>query len=126
MQSMSDQEELLKVDVTGRVWTSRQRREALLDEFERSGTSAAQFAALTGVKYPTFASWVQKRRRAKGPSGRTEVSLRWMEAVAAAPALADALFVHLPCGARMEIADAAQAQLAAALLRALAREGLPC
>lgn len=121
---MSDEEELLKVDAVGRVWTSRRRREALLDEFERSGTSAAQFAALTGVKYPTFASRVQKRRRKKETSGRTEVPLRWMEAVAAAPA--DGLCVHLPCGARMEIAHGAQAQVSAASLRALAREGLGC
>jgi hypothetical protein len=49
-----------------------------------------------------------------------------MEAVAAAPAPADALCVHLQCGARMEIADGRQAQVAAALLRALAREGLEC
>ena len=68
---MRDEEELLKVDALGRVWASRQRREALLDEFERSGTSAAQFAALTGVKCPTFASWVQKRRRGKDAAGRT-------------------------------------------------------
>ena len=124
MQSMSDEEELLKVDAIGRVWASRKRREALLDEFERSGTSAAQFAALTGVKYPTFASWVQKRRRTKDASVRTEAPLRRMEAVAAVPAAG--LCVHLPCGARMEIADGRQAQVAAALLRALAREGLPC
>ena len=123
---MSDEEELLKVDAIGRVWASRQRREALLDEFERSGTSAAQFAALTGVKYPTFASWVQKRRRMRDTAGRTEAPLRWMEAVAAAPAPGGGLCVHLPCGARMEIADGRQAEVAAALLRALAREGLEC
>ena len=66
LQPKSDEEQLLKVDVSGRGWTFRQRREALLDEFERSGTSAARFAALTGVKYPTFASWVQMRRRQRG------------------------------------------------------------
>ena len=121
---MNDEEQLLKVDAIGRVWASRERREALLDEFERSGTSAARFSALTGVKYPTFASWVQKRRCKKDTSGRTEAPLRWVEAVAAAPA--GALCVHLPCGARMEIADGAQAQVAAALLRALAREGRSC
>jgi hypothetical protein len=121
---MSDEEQLLKVDAIGRVWASRERREALLDEFERSGTSAAQFAALTGVKYPTFASWVQKRRRTKDASGRAEGPLRWMEAVVAAPT--SGLCVHLPCGARMEIADGAQAQVAAALLLALTREGRSC
>ena len=42
---------------------SAQRREALLDEFERSGLSGVQFAQRAGVKYPTFAAWVPNRRR---------------------------------------------------------------
>ena len=35
---MSDEEQFLKVDASGRVWTSRERREALLDEFERGAS----------------------------------------------------------------------------------------
>ena len=50
----------------GRVQTQRARREELLDEFERSGASGQAFAAMVGVKYQTFASWIQKRRRARG------------------------------------------------------------
>ena len=46
---------LLKQDVRGRVRTPRKRREALLDEFERSGLSGPKFAALVGVKYQTLA-----------------------------------------------------------------------
>lgn len=48
------------------------RREALLDEFERSGSSAMRFARLAGLKYSTFANWVQARRRKRAlvrPSG---------------------------------------------------------
>jgi hypothetical protein len=45
------------------VRVSRRRREALLDEFERGGTSGAQFADYVGIKYSTFANWIQKRRR---------------------------------------------------------------
>ena len=37
--------------------------EALLDAFERSGLSGMKFAALHGVKYPSFANWVQQRKR---------------------------------------------------------------
>ena len=127
---MSDEEQLLKIVVSGRVWTSRERREALLDEFERSGTSAAQFAALTGVKCPTFSSWVQMRRRQRGVGTQTggrggaEAALRWVEVMAGAAA-GGGLCVHLPGGARMEVADAAQAALAAELLRALARGSSP-
>jgi hypothetical protein len=39
------------------------RREALLDEFEKSGASGAKFARLAGIKYATFAGWVLKRRK---------------------------------------------------------------
>ena len=58
MQSMAQTDAVLKVDVAGRVWTPRGRREEVLDEFERGGMPAAKFAAFIGVKYPTFASWV--------------------------------------------------------------------
>ncbi len=57
---------MLKTDVLGRVKTSVRQREAMLDEFERSGLSGTKFAAVVGVKYQTFASWVQKRRKATG------------------------------------------------------------
>ncbi|MES1180505.1 MAG: hypothetical protein ABUL66_01440 [Verrucomicrobiota bacterium] len=43
--------------------TPQARREQLLDEFERSGVPGLKFAELAGIKYPTFAPWVQKRRR---------------------------------------------------------------
>ena len=122
---MTETDQLLKVDVAGRVWTPRERREALLDEFERGGTSATEFAQLVGIKYPTFASWGQTRRRAKAGGGGAKAiePLRWMEALVGAGVPA-ALCVHLPGGARMEIGDAAGAALAAELLRALEAGGV--
>ena len=57
---------LLKSDTRGRVRTPAGRRERLLDEFERSGLSGQKFAELTGLKYQTFATWVQQRRRRNG------------------------------------------------------------
>jgi hypothetical protein len=131
-------DEVLKTDVLGRVHTPRERREALLEEFERSGTSGKKFAALVGVNYQTFASWVQKRRKARGqypfeakkPARRArgpEV-LRLVEAVVASEHIKEAggdvaLCLQLPGGARVEIQDARQAVLAAELLRALATRG---
>ena len=56
MQSMAQTDQILKVDVAGRVWTPRARREEVLDELERSGMAAVKFAAFIGVKYPTLAS----------------------------------------------------------------------
>jgi hypothetical protein len=137
-------EELLRVDALGRVWTSPERREWLLDEFERSGVAGAEFARIAGIKYSTFATWVQRRRRATGgypAPGKARIAAgterraalpgpRFVEAQIeqGAPRLggSGALRVELPCGARMEIADGSQARLAAALLRALAAEAQPC
>ena len=55
--------EIFKRDKMGRVRVPRARREALLNEFERGGTSGAQFAEYVGIKYSTFANWIQKRQR---------------------------------------------------------------
>ena len=131
---MRSDEELLKTDVLGRVRTSGQRREALLDEFERSGVPATKFAALVGVNYQTFASWVQRRRRSTGAYGRNVVktrdkdtappALRLVEAVVdsgTAPTheAPPAVMVHLPGGVRVEMAHRAQAGLVVELWRSL-------
>jgi transposase-like protein len=125
--------QLLKTDTRGRVRTPRERREALLDEFERSGASASQFAKLSGVKYQTFAGWVQRRRRRCGAGGVQRVEgVRLLEAMVEERTFArgsQTLRVELPGGARIELTDASQATLAAALLRELAqasRSAVPC
>jgi len=133
MTSLTLEEQILKTDTLGRVRTPPQRREALLEEFEKSGMSGTKFAEFIGVKYQTFASWRQQRRqkpvRAPQAVGREAVGnapLRWVEALLEGPATAPrqspaALQVHLPGGARLDIGDRAQAALAAELLRALAK-----
>jgi hypothetical protein len=57
---------ILKRDALGRIGYSRGQREALLDEFERSGLKGAAFARMTGLQYQTFASWIQRRRHERG------------------------------------------------------------
>ena len=121
-------EQLLKVDVAGRVWTPRKMREGVLDEFERSGMAATEFAARLGVKYSTFANWVQQRRRERH-GGRSVGLPRLVEAVVAqAEALppARAVVVNLPGGGRVEVADEGQAKVAAVLLRELGAGGVGC
>ena len=129
------QQTILKSDALGRVSTSKEQREALLDEFERSGLKGAQFARTAGVSYPTFASWVQKRRHARGDYRRRRGTgepaqggaLRFVEAVVAggsqassgAVAAEPALEVHLPGGVRMLVASPRQALLAAQLIKAV-------
>lgn len=128
---------ILKTDTVGRVVTPPARREQLLDEFERSGLSGTKFAALAGIKYPTFAAWAHARRQQRGgaanvkSSANPAASMRWLEAVleqAQGPsgAGASALRVRLPNGAQLEICEAAQIPLAAALLAALEKSALPC
>jgi hypothetical protein len=97
----------------------------LLDEFERSGLSGAKFAALCGVKYPSFASWVQRRRRQRAEKDKSSGvrpaagAVRWLEAVVGESTAAAGLTVHLPGGVRLEIGVRAQVPLAVELLRAL-------
>ena len=116
---------LLKTDVLGRLRVSRERRDALLDEFGHSGVSAAQFAKLAGIKYSTFAQWVQKHRRRRPPGSAVRRSLRLIEAVVAPTAKSvqsggPTLLLQLPGGVRLELACEPQAPLAAALIQALA------
>jgi hypothetical protein len=57
---------LVKQDSRGRVLVPDSQREALLDAYEASGLSGPQFCTQHGVKYPTFATWMQRRRRERG------------------------------------------------------------
>lgn len=133
MSTTPTDERILKTDVLGRVKTPLARREQLLEEFERSGLSGQKFAELVGVKYPTFATWAQKRRRAVGAypvkalAARTD-PVKWLEAVVEAAQPAGGknplpLVLEWPGGAKAEIGDVKQVALAAELLRALAK---PC
>lgn len=76
-------EAVLKTDKLGRMQTPAARREQILDEFERSGLSGKKFAAVVGVKYPTLATWAQKRRRERGmpPALKRSKPVRLLEAV---------------------------------------------
>jgi hypothetical protein len=86
---------ILKRDAVGRVSYRAEQREAILDEFERSGLKGAAFARLTGLQYQTFASWIQRRRHERGDyqmaapalqaSRRPVPGVRLMEAVMAGP-----------------------------------------
>ncbi len=126
---MTSTNEILKSDTSGRVRTPADRREALLNEFERSGLTGQKFAELVGVKYQTFASWKQKRRRnrrgplpaaAAMPAISETKPVRWVEAVAANVNEPEGIRVDLPGGARMWIVTEGQMALAVRLLRELA------
>lgn len=122
MACMSKQVMILKSDAGGRTFVPLERQIELVREFERSGLSGPRFAAMTGLKYQTFATWRRKhgtlpvtRRRSSVPPIRLG---EWMEAVIE-PNSGSALTVMLPGGASVSVSHSSQAYLAAQLLKAL-------
>jgi len=133
--------EILKQDGRGRVRMPARRREALLDEFEKSGASGAKFARLAGIKYATFAGWVLKRRRQRGKSVKTLPSspggadavmsagpVRLFEALVEddssagrEPVGARGLLIELPGGSRLLVESPVQLQMAAELVALIAQ-----
>src|SRR5438132_1288696 len=122
--------QILSQDAQGRVLVSRERREVLLEEYDRSGMSAVKFAQYVGIKYSTLAYWLQSRRRhrqrekllvkagADTEPGKSNGG--WIEAVvenASGPRVpAGALRIYFAGGAYCQISSAGEAALAAELL----------
>ena len=125
--SKSSDNRILKVDTLKRVHVPKARREAILDEFERSGLSGAAFAKLHGLKYGTFATWSLKRRKqASRGAVAAEQSVDFAQVIidqgTPKPTWQDpgTLRVHLPGGAWLLLdGDATQTTLAAQILKAL-------
>jgi transposase len=121
---------LLKTDKLGRLRRSRQQREWILDEFERSGLAGPKFAALCGVKYQTLATWLQRRkgRPRASAKGRTKdkaaAQVRWLEgSIQSSVASCEGLALQLPGGVRAHLSHPDHIAWAAALVRALDK---PC
>lgn len=60
-----------KVDGRGRRIVTPQERDALIAAYRRSGMTQHAFAQREGVKYSTFTSWLQGRRRRAAPPNKT-------------------------------------------------------
>lgn len=138
MTSTIAESEVFRSDTRGRVRVPVERREALLDEFERSGLSGLQFARLVGINYGTFAGWWQRRRAmrkqaresaATVESGGGKDTVQLFEAVVdsepvpqpTASVNVGALVIELPGSARMQVDSPGQLRLAAELLGMLAQ-----
>ena len=123
---MNETTEILKMDEAGRVRTSREKQETVLNEFERSGMTGMQFARHVGVKYPTLMNWVQRRRREQaGPVQKTSSSSSWIEAVVEQDAETGGVVAEVPGGLVLKINGRAQAAAAVEVLRGLGY-GRPC
>ena len=112
------------LDTKGRVRVSKEQRRLILAEFEGSGISAVRFAKHSGLKYSTFAGWLQRHRRAKpkGPSRPVRLLEAVMEQKPGTGGPNPAVMVlQLPGGVRLEVTDERQAVLAGVLVRTLAK-----
>ena len=116
---------IIKSDRTGRTRYTAEYKREVLDAFESSGLSGPVFARQCGIKYPTFAAWLAKRRKEGLPSSRPVdrpadrpafVLAEWSGEAAGDRALE----VRLPGGAVARASDAGQVRLLAELLRHLA------
>lgn len=131
MTSTTDSDEpelLLKTDRLGRVRMPREKREQILDRFESSGMSGQAFARQIGVKYTTFASWVQKRRGSRGQYANgdckpVKAPLTLVEAVVQSeedpPAPQASLELETVTGLKLRLNASAEIPAAVQLLKAL-------
>lgn len=88
----------------------------MLREYEGSGMSGVEYAEYIGVKYPTFASWIQKERRdkkaetvstiAEGAESAARPVMEWVEAVVEKESVSTAgLVIRLRGGEEMMVRD---------------------
>jgi hypothetical protein len=132
---------ILKKDRLGRIMYSKERRAALLAEFDQGGMTAKSFANWAGIKYGTFITWLCNREKAlakkdaaarSGPESQAPV--QWVEAVdasgpteltgprkaACSPSSASqAMVVQGPRGVRLELSEERHVLWAAKLLQHL-------
>ena len=110
-----------KRDRRGRRILPPEQIEALVREYRASGLTQAAFARREGLKYPTFAGWVNARRVQAGrASGGSAVRFAQLQLPTGLTAPTE-LSVALPDGV---IVRGSEVRALAALVRAL--RGEPC
>ena len=108
------------------------KRQEILAAFDGSGMSAARFAAMVGINYSTFCSWVQERNQKQGKDSvltgaAAKPQVQWIEAEIACGAkqhcAGNGMEIELlGGGARLRVRDERDAELAAVVLRAMGGE----
>jgi hypothetical protein len=113
---------IVKADRLGRTHYSAEYKAEVLRAFEASSLSGAAFSKQCGIKYPTFASWVTKRKRARAPQnqGKDHPAPAFVVAELSRGVPTSHLEVYLPGGAVAKITEPADIDLLAALIKALA------
>lgn len=111
---------IIKSDRTGRTRYTAEYKREVLDAFESSSLSAPAFARQCGIKYPTFAAWLAKRKRGGRPPVPPSDRPAFVLAEVSAGTDSGALEVRLPGGAVARATGSDQIRLLAELLRHLA------
>lgn len=111
---------IIKSDRTGRRRYTQEYKNEVLAAYESSGMSGPAFAEHCGLKYPTFASWVSKRRREKNRDSAPANAQKFVLAEFAGASGPEGIAIELPGGAIARLADSGQVKLLAALIKALA------
>lgn len=81
-----------------------QQRQDYVERFARSGLKQAEFCRRAKLHPMTFSLWRRKLKPANAPFAEVQVSAPVAVATDAAPAMRGAAVLHLPIGARLEVA----------------------
>jgi len=103
-------------DRVGRKLTPAPRREELVAAWRESGLTQAAFARREGVRYPTFANWVQQARQVGRRAPASAPQVRFAEVQVPAAMSVPAVEVRLVDGT---LVRGARAREVAAVVRAL-------
>lgn len=103
-------------DRVGRKITPAPRREELVSAWRESGLTQAAFARREGVRYPTFANWVQQARQVGRRVPGSAPQVRFAEVQVPAAMNAPAVEVRLVDGT---LVRGTSAREVAAVVRAL-------
>ena len=105
-------------DARGRRWTPAAQRAEFIRAYRQSGLTQAQFAAREGLRYSTFAHWVQKSLKAAARSGGQQHAVQFAQVQLPASLHTASLEVRLPDGT---VIRGERAEELSKLLKALRR-----
>jgi len=109
-----------KRDARGRKITSEAERAALIAVYAQSGLTQKAFAKREGIKFCTFTSWLQQRRKV-APTIKSSSDVRFAEVTLPSQEEWSGLEVQLPDGTRIRGRSAAEVAKVAGILRSEAR-----
>jgi hypothetical protein len=109
----------IKTDQAGRLRLGDAHKAALLDTFESSGLSGIQFAKQHGLRYPTFISWVRKRKELSKVKLTPSSAFLEIDLSRASNSTKNPLMISLGNGVSMELSESSQVSLAVELLKTL-------